>query len=100
MNSFINGPSNFIFASSSSVYGNSKNFPLKEKSNTRPLTVDGLVTSSCISPTLGKSIALGVLKNGRKRIGEKLHVYSLGSFYNATVCKPHFYDPESKNVNQ
>jgi|ETNmetMinimDraft_8_1059916.scaffolds.fasta_scaffold03273_3 sarcosine oxidase subunit alpha len=73
---------------------------LREKSNARPLTVDGLVTSSCISPTLGKSIALGVLKNGRKRIGEKLHVYSLGHFYNAEVCEPHFYDVESKNVNQ
>ena len=73
---------------------------LKEKSNKRPLAVDGLVTSSCISSTLEQSIALGVLKNGRKRIGEKLHVYSLGSFYNATVCNPHFYDAESKNVNQ
>ena len=73
---------------------------LKEKSNKKPLTVDGLVTSSCISPTLGQSIALGVLKNGKKRIGEKMYVYSLGRFYNATVCKSHFYDPESKNVNQ
>jgi len=73
---------------------------LREKSSKRPLEVEGLVTSSCISPTLGKSIALGVLKNGRNRIGEKLHVYSLGRFYNAEVCKPHFYDVESKNVNQ
>ena len=73
---------------------------LREKSNKRPLEVEGLVTSSCISPTLGKSIALGVLKNGRQRYGEKLHVYSLGRFYNAEVCEPHFYDIESKNVNQ
>ena len=73
---------------------------LREKSSKRPLEVEGLVTSSCISPTLGKSIALGVLKNGRKRIGEKLHVYSLGHFYNAEICEPHFYDVESKNVNQ
>ena len=40
------------------------------------------------------------IKNGKKRIGEKMYVYSLGRFYNATVCKSHFYDPESKNVNQ
>ena len=73
---------------------------LREKSNKRPLEVEGLVTSSCISPTLGKSIALGVLKNGHKRIGEKLYVYSLGHFYNAEICEPHFYDVESKNVNQ
>ena len=73
---------------------------LREKSSKRPLEVEGLVTSSCISPTLGKSIALGVLKNGHKRIGEKLHVYSLGHFYNAEICEPHFYDVESKNVNQ
>ena len=73
---------------------------LKEKSNIRPLSVDGLVTSSCISPTLEKSIALGVLKNGQKRVGEKLYVYSLGRFYAATVCKSHFYDPKSNNVKQ
>ena len=73
---------------------------LKEQSNKRPLPVDGLVTSSCVSPTLGKSIALGVLKNGQKRIGEKLYVYSLGRFYAATVCKSHFYDPESNTVKQ
>ena len=73
---------------------------LKEQSNKRPLAVEGLVTSSCISPTLGKSIALGVLKNGQKRIGEKLYVYSLGRFYGATICKSHFYDLESNNVKQ
>ena len=73
---------------------------LKEKSNKRPLPVDGLITSSCVSPTLEKSIALGVLKNGQKRIGEKLYVYSLGRFYAATVCKSHFYDLESNNVKQ
>jgi len=73
---------------------------LKEVSSKRPLPVEGHVTSSCISPTLDKSIALAMLKDGHKRIGEKLYVYSLGRFYSVTVCSPHFYDPDSNRVKQ
>jgi len=43
-----------------------------------PVPMLGHVTSSYRSPTLGRSIALAVLKSGGQRIGEKLWVTTMG----------------------
>jgi sarcosine oxidase subunit alpha len=60
----------------------------------------GHVTSSYRSPTLGRSIALALLRNGLERQGEKITVsLSDGVCASATVCGPVFYDPEGTRQN-
>ena len=55
----------------------------------------GHVTSSYMSPTLNRSIALALVEDGRDRIGEDV-VISLasGKYIAATLCNPVFYDRE------
>ncbi|MFV0284039.1 MAG: sarcosine oxidase subunit alpha family protein [Castellaniella sp.] len=55
----------------------------------------GHVTSSYMSPVLGRSIALALLKDGRTRMGQPVTVATAdGQFMPARVCSPVFYDPE------
>ncbi len=64
-----------------------------------PMTLLGHVTSSYWSDTLGRSIALALLRDGRARTGEQLHV-PLGSHnVRVTVASPVFYDPEGNRLN-
>ena len=65
-----------------------------------PVSMMGHVTSSYKSPTLGRSIALALLKGGLDRHGEKISVALPGDTYaTATVCSPVFYDPEGTRQN-
>jgi sarcosine oxidase subunit alpha len=41
-----------------------------------PVPMEGVVTSNCYSATLGSSIALALVKAGRKRLGETLFAHS------------------------
>jgi sarcosine oxidase subunit alpha len=61
---------------------------------------EGYVTSSAFSPTLGHSIALGLLKGGENRIGETVTVHDplRGGDVAAIVCSPVFVDPEGVRV--
>lgn len=61
-----------------------------------PIPMLGHVTSSYYSPILGKSIALAVIKDGKKRKGEALHAYSLCNWHKVTVVDPQFYDREGE----
>jgi sarcosine oxidase subunit alpha len=55
----------------------------------------GHVTSSYMSPTLERSIALGLVRRGRERIGEEVLVaVRNGRGVPATIATPVFYDPE------
>jgi sarcosine oxidase subunit alpha len=55
----------------------------------------GHVTSSYMSPTLGRSIALAFVRRGRERIGEEVFITSrAGVRVPATICKPAFYDAD------
>ncbi|HZF75080.1 MAG TPA: glycine cleavage T C-terminal barrel domain-containing protein, partial [Acetobacteraceae bacterium] len=56
----------------------------------------GHVTSACFSPTLGHSIALGLLARGTERIGQRVRVFDAvrGGDIEALVCPPVFVDPE------
>jgi sarcosine oxidase subunit alpha len=65
-----------------------------------PVKMQGHVTSSYMSPTLGRSIAMAVLKGGHQRMGESVFLpLRDGRTVKATVCSPVFFDPQSERQN-
>jgi sarcosine oxidase subunit alpha len=65
-----------------------------------PVPMIGHVTSSYLSPTLGRSIAMAVVKGGHQRTGETVHVaLSNGTTVRATIGSTVFYDPQSERQN-
>lgn len=64
-----------------------------------PAETDGWVTSACFSPTLDRTIALGVLRDGRNRLGETLTVCDEKRSYPVRVVSPVLYDPEGEKLN-
>ena len=65
-----------------------------------PVPMIGHVTSSYLSPTLGRSIAMAVVKGGHQRSGETVQVaLSNGSTVRATVGTTVFFDPKSERQN-
>jgi sarcosine oxidase subunit alpha len=62
-----------------------------------PAPMAGHVTSSYLSPTLGRSIALALVKGGASRLGERVHVaLSDGRTVTATLANPVFFDPQAE----
>lgn len=61
---------------------------------------DGWLTSLVFSPHLGHYIALGYLRDGAKRLGEKIRVVNLlaGTEVMAEIVSPHFIDPEGERL--
>jgi len=61
---------------------------------------EGYVTSAAHSPTLGTPIALGLLRRGRERHGERIVVHDpvRGADVLAQVCDAVFVDPEGVRV--
>src|SRR6185295_16794791 len=64
-----------------------------------PMDIVGHVTSSYWSPALGRSIALGMVKAGRSRIGETLHVPMPGATIAVNLAQPQFYDPSGARLH-
>jgi sarcosine oxidase subunit alpha len=64
-----------------------------------PMTMLGHVTSSYWSSVLGRSIALAMVRDGRGRMGETLHVPMPGGAVAVTVAAPVFHDPEGARLN-
>ncbi len=64
-----------------------------------PMTMIGHVTSSYWSATLGRSMALALVRDGRALMGEALHVPMPGRTIRATVCPTVFYDGEGSRLN-
>jgi sarcosine oxidase subunit alpha len=58
-----------------------------------PMPMVGHVTSSYWSPTLGRSIALALVVNGRARLGEALHAPLDDGTARVTLTAPRFFDP-------
>lgn len=54
---------------------------------------EGHVTSSCLSPTLGQSIAMAMLTSGHGRMEEAVIVDADGERLEAKVVPPNFFDP-------
>lgn len=64
-----------------------------------PAETDGWITSACFSPILGRHIALGMLRDGRKRYGEVLTLFDENESYDVKVVSPVFYDPDNQRLN-
>lgn len=60
---------------------------------------DGYVTSSVLSPTLGRPIAMALVRQGQARIGQSVHLWDMGMWREARIADPRFYDPQSQRVN-
>jgi len=65
----------------------------------QPIEMLGHVTSSYFSPNLNKSIALAVLKNGKKLKGQKMFVPMKNKTINVTITDTVFLDKENKRLN-
>ncbi len=58
----------------------------------------GHVTSSYMSPTLKRSIAMALIADGRARLGERVHVTTLSGTAPAKIVEPIFYDKEGRRL--
>jgi sarcosine oxidase subunit alpha len=61
----------------------------------------GFVTSSFMSPTLGRSIALGQVEGGRRlaELGASVEVFGTGKTTTAIVTRPCLYDPDGARLH-
>jgi sarcosine oxidase, subunit alpha len=65
-----------------------------------PMEMIGQVTSSYMSPTLGRSIAMGLIENGRARMGEVLWFpLEGGKVVKAKIVDQVFYDRDGGRMN-
>ncbi|MCC6306462.1 MAG: sarcosine oxidase subunit alpha family protein, partial [Rhodobacteraceae bacterium] len=61
---------------------------------------EGRVTSSYFSPTLGRGIALGLVRAGPERMGERLSFPTIGGrVLAAEIVAPCFWDPEGERLD-
>ena len=60
----------------------------------------GYVTSACYSPSLGHSIALGFLKDGANRMGERMRLVSplTNISVDVEIVSAHFVDPNGERL--
>jgi sarcosine oxidase, subunit alpha len=70
-----------------------------DASPTMPTPSRGYVTSSCVSPTLHKSIGMGILRNGASRLGETVNIYAKGKMTAARVVPTAHFDPKGERLN-
>ncbi len=59
---------------------------------------EGFVTSACMSPTLGKTIGLGLLERGTERGGETIQLYDDEQIVSARIVDACFYDPDGERM--
>lgn len=59
----------------------------------------GFVTSSHMSPTLGRPIALALIERGLARTGEEIELVHLGKIRRAVITGPCSYDPDGDRLN-
>ncbi len=64
-----------------------------------PVTMIGHVTSSYMSPTLGRSIAMGLIEDGHRRLNEEVAVVVHGTVVNARIVAPRFYDLQGERLH-
>ncbi|HZF26247.1 MAG TPA: sarcosine oxidase subunit alpha family protein [Steroidobacteraceae bacterium] len=64
-----------------------------------PQDTAGYLTSACSSPTLEQHVGLGLLRNGRARLGETVYLVDGGKQSSAVVVSPTHYDPSGARLN-
>jgi sarcosine oxidase subunit alpha len=64
-----------------------------------PMKMVGHVTSSYYSANLGHSIALALVKGGRKRQGERVYLPLEDRTVSATITEPRFFDAAGERMN-
>jgi sarcosine oxidase subunit alpha len=69
------------------------------ETNKKPFEMLGHVTSSYFSPNLNKSIALAVVKSGKKLKGKKMFVPMKNKSIGVTITDTVFLDKENKRLN-
>jgi sarcosine oxidase, subunit alpha len=67
---------------------------VEEDTGRIPMPMIGHVTSSYLSPTLGRPIALAMVERGRSRLGETVYAPLPAGTISAEIVPPVFYDPE------
>lgn len=60
---------------------------------------EGMVTSACFSPSLNRTIGLGLLERGFARKGETVTVFDDGRTFEVRITEPVFYDPAGEKLN-
>jgi len=60
---------------------------------------EGYVTSSYMSPTLERPVALGLVEDGIARIGERVTIVHLGTERGAAIAPAVALDPEGKRLH-
>jgi sarcosine oxidase subunit alpha len=60
---------------------------------------DGWVTSAALSPTLGRTIGLAMLRGGRSWEGQHIALHDLGRRGRAQVVSTPFYDPKGERMH-
>jgi len=74
-------------------------FPWVRTPSTPPANVDGHVTSSCVSPHLGRSVALARVRRGMERQGQTVSLDVAGQRLTAEIVRTAFYDPQGERLN-
>lgn len=73
---------------------------VSELRNAPPMPMIGHVTSSYMSPNVGRSIALGLVKDGRNLMGQSFDVPLMsGRVEKVTITEPVFFDQEGERAN-
>ena len=75
-------------------------YAVRQVKDKPPMEMIGQVTSSYMSPTLGRSIAMALIENGRARMGETIS-FPLpgGKVVRAKITDTVFYDKEGAKLN-
>ena len=64
-----------------------------------PAPTQGYVTSACYSPNLQRYAGLGLVRDGRSRLGEEVKVYDDGEVHAAVISAPVAWDPEGERLH-
>ncbi len=75
-------------------------YAVREVKDKPPMDMIGQVTSTYMSPTLGRSIAMALIENGRARMGETISFpLDGGKVVKARIVSPVFYDQDGGRIN-
>jgi sarcosine oxidase subunit alpha len=74
-------------------------YAVRDVQDKPPMQMIGQVTSTYYSPTLGRSVAMALIENGRNRMGDMLSFPLAGKVVRAKIVDPVFYDREGSRQN-